>query len=139
MAAVKQRHSGQFQPGQSGNPLGYPKIPPDVKARLKGLNMKAVQAIEDALDGDDPKLRLAAAQEVLNRNLGKPHVSATVDVNAHDSGAAMLAALTAAAARSSAAPALVIDATAERAPTPPLPPLPAIPLASIAAGDEHED
>ncbi|CCM78037.1 hypothetical protein [Rhizobium mesoamericanum] len=139
MAAVKQRHSGQFQPGQSGNPLGYPKIPPDVKARLKGLNMKAVQAIEDALDGDDQKLRLAAAQEVLNRNLGKPHVSATVDVNAHDSGAAMLAALTAAAARSSASPALVIDATAERAPAPPLPTLPPIPLASIPAGDEHED
>ena len=70
----------QFAPGHSGNPSGRPRTPEHVKEMLNGLTEKAVLALEDALDGDDPKLRLTAAQEILNRALGRPHTSASVDV-----------------------------------------------------------
>ncbi|AIL98105.1 hypothetical protein DU99_01375 [Sinorhizobium meliloti] len=61
---------------------------------LDGLTEKAVLALGEALDGDDPKLKLTAAQEVLNRALGKPHTSASIDVTQSNLPAAHLAALT---------------------------------------------
>ena len=53
----------------------------------------AVLALEDALDGDDQKLRLAAALEILDRALGRPHTSASVDLKAVDNSRALLEAL----------------------------------------------
>lgn len=67
----------------------------------------------ETLECDDPKLRFQAAQEVLNRSLGKAH--ATIDVKATvDSGQAHLQALisqTALAASLKTVEALTIDAT----------------------------
>lgn len=57
-------------------------MPDEVKEMLTQLTPKAVMALAEALEGDDPKLRLAAATEVLNRNLGKPHQSTSVEVAA---------------------------------------------------------
>ncbi|RVI93125.1 hypothetical protein CN193_31365 [Sinorhizobium meliloti] len=85
---------GRFAPGQSGNPSGRPKTPAHIKAMLDGLTEKAVLALGEALDGDDPKLKLTAAQEVLNRALGKPHTSTSIDVTQNNLPAAHLAALT---------------------------------------------
>ncbi|ASP96717.1 hypothetical protein GOC87_18805 [Sinorhizobium meliloti] len=85
---------GRFAPGHSGNPNGRPKTPAHIKAMLDGLTEKAVLALGEALDGDDPKLKLTAAQEVLNRALGKPHTSASIDVTQNNLPAAHLAALT---------------------------------------------
>ena len=67
---VSPRINGKFAPGYSGNPVGRPKTPEHIKAMLDGLTEKAVLALEEALDGEDAKLRLTAAQEVLNRALG---------------------------------------------------------------------
>ncbi|MFU0505854.1 DUF5681 domain-containing protein [Pseudaminobacter sp. NGMCC 1.201702] len=89
------RIKGRFAPGQSGNPSGRPKTPEHVKAMLDGLTEKAVQALGEALDGDDLKLKLMAAQEVLNRSLGKPHATASLDVNHKSDGPAHLLALAA--------------------------------------------
>ena len=77
---------------------------------LDALNEKAVRALEDALDGDDPKLRLTAATEVLNRSLGRPHTTASVDVKAVDNSRAMLEALIAMNAKEKRP--IVIDAVA---------------------------
>ncbi|MDW9375263.1 hypothetical protein GOC57_11355 [Sinorhizobium meliloti] len=108
---------GRFAPGHSGNPNGRPKTPAHIKAMLEGLTEKAVLALGEALDGDDPKLKLTAAQEVLNRALGKPHTSASIDVTQNNNPAAHLAALTQLAlaqrALTAAAP-LTIEAVSER-------------------------
>ncbi len=107
---ISPRINGKFAPGHSGNPSGRPRTPEHIKEMLDGLNEKAVLALEDALDGDDPKLRLAAATEVLNRSLGRPHTSASVDVKAVDNSRALLDALIAANAKEK--PPMVIDAVA---------------------------
>ena len=61
--SVTRDKNGRLLPGsRSLNPGGRPRTPEHVKAMLDGLTEKAVLALEDALDGDDPKLRLAAAQ-----------------------------------------------------------------------------
>src|SRR5262245_42229970 len=94
MAAKKgQRHSGMFRPGQSGNPSGRPKTPEHVKEMLRALTDKAVQVLANTLDSDDEKLRLTAAQEVLNRTLGKPVAPVDMTVKNADGPAAMVAAL----------------------------------------------
>ncbi|RVI05001.1 hypothetical protein CN200_32125 [Sinorhizobium meliloti] len=85
---------GRFAPGQSGNPSGRPKTPAHIKEMLDGLTEKAVLALGEALEGDDLKLKLTAAQEVLNRALGKPHTSTSIDVTQNNLPAAHLAALT---------------------------------------------
>lgn len=87
------RVNGRFAPGHSGNPSGRPKTPEHIKAMLEGLTEKAVIALGEALAGDDMKLKLQAAQEVLNRSLGKPHTTASVDVTQNNAGAALLLAL----------------------------------------------
>lgn len=72
-----QRHSGQWKPGQSGNPSGRPKKSPE----MKDLERRCRESAEDALrflldtieDDDAPRnVRLQAAREVLDRGFGKP-------------------------------------------------------------------
>ncbi|BAB50793.1 DUF5681 domain-containing protein [Mesorhizobium japonicum] len=102
-----------WKPGVSGNPSGRPKTPEEVKEMLRALTPKAVQRLGEALDGDDQKLRVTAAQEILNRTLGKPHatfdVRATVD-NSHAHLQALVS-LTALAASPKVAKVLTVDAT----------------------------
>ena len=66
-----------FVKGKSGNPGGRPKLPPGVMTRAEGLaafaalQPKALAAIEACLDSDDEKVRLRAAERVVERNLGR--------------------------------------------------------------------
>ncbi len=81
-----------FEPGQSGNPKGRPATPPEVKEALTALTLPAVKALSDILAGKDQRLRLIAAQTVLDRTLGK--AIAQLDVKVDQSiGAAHLEAL----------------------------------------------
>ncbi|GLS33792.1 hypothetical protein SAMN04488498_12384 [Mesorhizobium albiziae] len=83
---------GHFLPGNIANPTGRPKTPNLVKDLLKEATPRAMQVMVELLENDNPKLRFQAAQEVLNRSLGKP-VQA-VDLKATvDQGSAHLAAL----------------------------------------------
>lgn len=77
---MQQIMKGRFRPGQSGNPGGRPRVPEEVREMLQALTPRAVVALAEALDGDDARLRFLAAQEVLNRSLGKPHQSTDVEV-----------------------------------------------------------
>jgi hypothetical protein len=61
-----------FEKGKSGNPTGRPKENAEIKALALEKAPMAFQKILDLMDGDDPKISMAAAQEVLNRALGKP-------------------------------------------------------------------
>ncbi|MEJ1156646.1 DUF5681 domain-containing protein [Prosthecomicrobium sp. N25] len=85
--------AGRFLPGSSGNPGGRPKTPEEVKEMLQALTPKAVKALEAALCGNDPRLQVIAAVEILNRTLGRPHQSASVEVSQPSIHEAFLTAL----------------------------------------------
>ena len=59
-----------FQRDKSGNPGGVPKGYRELRAAARAHTAAALQALVDALS--DPKLRVAAAQALLDRGWGKP-------------------------------------------------------------------
>lgn len=67
----------RFVKGQSGNPSGRPKLPPGVltraeaQAALAALVPSALDALRDCLVSRDEKVRLRAAEIVIERHLGK--------------------------------------------------------------------
>ena len=64
--------TGQFAPGQSGNPTGRPKIPADVREAIKAACPKAVDVLVAMLDSKKEAYRLEAAKTLLDRGYGKP-------------------------------------------------------------------
>ena len=60
-----------WQPGQSGNPGGRPKVLGAFRERLREHADKAVQTLVDALDDENARVRVAAAAELLDRAYGK--------------------------------------------------------------------
>lgn len=68
-----------------------------MQRRLEGLTIKAVDALEHALDTGTVSERLAAAREVFDRAIGKPKQAATLEVTHNASP--HLVALTAMAAQ----------------------------------------
>lgn len=74
---VGERHSGQWMPGQSGNPGGRPLKTPETRnaealARSKGT--EAVETIIQIMQDREAarRERLSAATELLNRGFGTP-------------------------------------------------------------------
>lgn len=61
-----------FQPGQSGNPNGRPKMSPEVKAALEKNTMKAINILIKLMGSKDEDIKLKAANSILDRSLGKP-------------------------------------------------------------------
>lgn len=61
-----------FQPGQSGNPSGRPATIGIVRTLARENTEKAIRALVDALDDEDARVRIAAANSVLDRGWGKP-------------------------------------------------------------------
>ena len=70
--AIKRDEHGHFVKGVSGNPNGRPKGNPAVKELLKEHSIDAAQKVLELLNCGNPKIELAAAQEILNRTEGKP-------------------------------------------------------------------
>lgn len=66
------KSNGRFQPGVTGNPGGRPKMPEELKTRLRDLGPKAVETLEHLLESEQERIRLAAAQTLLDRAYGKP-------------------------------------------------------------------
>ena len=83
-----------FQPGQSGNPSGRPKMPEGLKARITKLASKeAVDVLEAALKDSDPKVKLQAAAMLMDRAWGKAITPSDVKVTNGDLNAQHLQAL----------------------------------------------
>ena len=68
---VKKVRGCPFPPGVSGNPSGRPKMDPEVKAILKAASPDAARALVELLRSEKDSIRLAAAQDILDRTQGK--------------------------------------------------------------------
>ena len=66
-----------FKPGQSGNPGGRPK---GIAAKAREHTDKALDVLVEGMADTDPRVRVAAAKEVLDRGWGKP-LAMTADVS----------------------------------------------------------
>jgi len=74
-----------FQPGQSGNPGGRPKMPDALKARIAKLASKdAVDVLQNALKSADERVRLQAAGMLMDRAWGKAITPSDVKVSGAD-------------------------------------------------------
>jgi hypothetical protein len=62
-----------FRKGQSGNPSGRPKALQELVSLARAETLATFQKLVELRDqADDPRVQLAAAQEILNRGYGKP-------------------------------------------------------------------
>jgi hypothetical protein len=64
--------SGRFAKGQSGNPSGRAKMPPEVRELLTAKAQDAAQVYIRYLSDGDPRVALKAAELLLDRTYGKP-------------------------------------------------------------------
>ena len=90
---TKSNAKGTWVKGQSGNPGGRPKLSADLKVRIRDLGARAVDALERALDSDDPRVVVLAAKELLDRGYGKPAQVLDATLRGADMGESHLAAL----------------------------------------------
>ena len=66
----------RFRPGQSGNPGGRPK---GIAAKAREHTDRAIEVLAEALESQDERVRVTAAEKLLDRGYGKP-VTMTADV-----------------------------------------------------------
>ena len=73
----------RFQKGQSGNPSGRVKIPPDVKEMARGLTKEAIQTLAAVMrDAAAPhSARVRSAEVILDRAWGRPETTSNVRVS----------------------------------------------------------
>jgi len=68
--------ASKWKPGQSGNPSGRPK---GIAALARQHKDKALEVLVAGMEDTDPKVRITAAKEILDRGYGKP-LTMTADV-----------------------------------------------------------
>ena len=67
--------SGQFAPGQSGNPGGRPKDEHRVAELARSYTLEAIDTLDELMrDGKDERVRGTAAQAPLDRGWGEAKV-----------------------------------------------------------------
>ena len=68
-----------FQPGQSGNPGGRPKGEGRVREAAREHTETAVGVLVAAMSDEDSRVRIKAAEVLLDRGWGRPPQAVTVD------------------------------------------------------------
>ena len=77
-AVPNRTSSGQFLPGQSGNPGGRPKDVHRVAELARSYTVEAIETLVDLMrHGKDERVRGTAAQALLDRGWGKAKVAVT--------------------------------------------------------------
>jgi hypothetical protein len=71
------RHRHQWPKGVSGNPSGRTRDSVDIADLCRRYGQKAYETIVALMDDPNPKIRLAASQEILTRAYGKPPLHTT--------------------------------------------------------------
>ena len=75
IATQNRARSGQFLPGQSGNPGGRPKDEHRVSELARSYTAEAIETLVDLMrHGKDERVRGTAAQSLLDRGWGKAKV-----------------------------------------------------------------
>lgn len=75
IATQNRARSGQFLPGQSGNPGGRPKDEHRVSELARSYTAEAIETLVDLMrHGKDERVRGTAAQALLDRGWGKAQV-----------------------------------------------------------------
>ena len=64
--------TGQFQPGQSGNPGGRPKVDGEIRELAQKHGPDALRRIIALMNSNSERIALMAAPAVLDRAYGKP-------------------------------------------------------------------
>jgi hypothetical protein len=62
----------QFKKGQSGNPSGRARIVGEIRELARAHAGEAFKVVCELLQSADKRVRMVAAQEILNRAYGKP-------------------------------------------------------------------
>lgn len=63
-----------FVAGQSGNPGGRPKVLRQLRELARGHTERAIGVLVECLDDPDPRVRLVAANTLLDRGWGKAQI-----------------------------------------------------------------
>lgn len=82
-----------FQPGQSGNPGGRPKVPEEVKEALRASTLPAVNTLISLMndEGTADKDRIKCAEVILNKTLGKNYqLNDTIDTQKQEAETAYI-------------------------------------------------
>ena len=75
IATQNRARSGQFLPGQSGNPGGRPKDEHRVAELARSCTLEAIDTLVELMrDSKDERVRGTAAQALLDRGWGKSKV-----------------------------------------------------------------
>jgi len=83
--AESRSKTGQFLPGQSGNPGGRPKVAPELRAAAQEVSIEGLKVLTSIMrdEGAPQNARINAVQAIWDRGFGKPdqqhRVSGRVD------------------------------------------------------------
>ena len=92
--APPKANRGRFKKGQSGNPGGRPKMPPDMKAAIQEKTPELLKALFAlARQKADPRVQAVAINELLDRGWGRAAQTVNAKVETVDLSQAHLDAL----------------------------------------------